>query len=86
MKAIFFGDQTWEVFNKVYSSEIQERLKEKLDFNHKIISYNMLEESYENLMKVDFIFSTWGMPTCSEEEIKRYFPALKAVFYGAGTV
>ena len=32
------------------------------------------------------IFSTWGMPVFTEEEIKAYFPALKAVFYGAGSV
>lgn len=32
------------------------------------------------------LFSTWGMPRFSEEEIKRHFPDLKAVFYAAGTV
>ena len=36
--------------------------------------------------EVEVIFSTWGMPTMSEEEIRRCFPALKALFYGAGTV
>ncbi|MBQ1182990.1 MAG: hydroxyacid dehydrogenase [Clostridia bacterium] len=35
---------------------------------------------------VEIIFSTWGMPQFSEEEIKRYLPNLKAVFYGAGSV
>lgn len=34
----------------------------------------------------EFIFSTWGMPTFTEEEIKSCLPSLKAVFYGAGTV
>ena len=34
----------------------------------------------------EYIFSTWGMPTVTEEEIKRYLPSLKAVFYGAGSV
>lgn len=33
-----------------------------------------------------YVFSTWGMPKFTEEEIKEYLPALKAVFYGAGTV
>lgn len=34
----------------------------------------------------EYIFSTWGMPTLSEEEIKTCLPSLKAVFYGAGSV
>lgn len=33
-----------------------------------------------------YIFSTWGMPTFTEEEIAACFPALQAVFYAAGTV
>ena len=34
----------------------------------------------------EYVFSTWGMPAFTEAEIKEYLPALKAVFYGAGTV
>ena len=47
------------------------------------------EEFYRNpsgYSDVEFIFSTWGMPQFSEEEIRRYFPNLKAVFYAAGSV
>lgn len=33
-----------------------------------------------------FIFSTWFMPIFSENELKKYLPELKAVFYAAGTV
>jgi len=40
----------------------------------------------EKFKSTEFIFSTWGMPTFTEEEIKSCFPSLKAVFYGAGTV
>lgn len=34
----------------------------------------------------EYIFSTWGMPSFTEEEVKTYLPSLKAVFYGAGSV
>lgn len=34
----------------------------------------------------EYIFSSWGMPFFSEQEIKEYLPSLKAVFYAAGTV
>ena len=40
----------------------------------------------EAFCDTEYIFSTWGMPVFTEEEIKRCLPSLKAVFYGAGTV
>ncbi len=40
----------------------------------------------EKFKDTGFIFSTWGMPGFTEDEIKEYLPDLKAVFYGAGTV
>ena len=33
-----------------------------------------------------YIFSTWGMPSFTEQEIRTFLPRLEAVFYGAGTV
>ena len=35
---------------------------------------------------VEYIFSSWYMPVFTEQEIKDFFPSLKAVFYAAGTV
>ena len=35
---------------------------------------------------VEYIFSTWGFPPMTEDEIALYFPKLKAVLYAAGTV
>lgn len=40
----------------------------------------------ESFLNTEYVFSTWGMPVFTEEEIKAYLPALRAVFYGAGTV
>lgn len=40
----------------------------------------------EHMPQVEFIFSTWGMPSMTEDEVRRCFPALKAVFYAAGSV
>lgn len=34
----------------------------------------------------DYLFSTWGMPHFSIEEIRSFLPCLKAVFYAAGSV
>lgn len=37
-------------------------------------------------MDCDVIFSTWYMPQFSSEEVRTFFPRLKAIFYAAGTV
>ncbi len=34
----------------------------------------------------EIVFSTWYMPKFSKEEINKFFPNLKAIFYAAGTV
>ena len=40
----------------------------------------------EDFSDVEAIFSTWGMPVLTEDEIKTNFPSLKYLFYAAGTV
>ena len=40
----------------------------------------------EAFKDTEYIFSTWGMPAFTEEEIKTCLPGLKAVFYAAGSV
>ncbi|EIQ00956.1 phosphoglycerate dehydrogenase-like oxidoreductase [Opitutaceae bacterium TAV1] len=42
-------------------------------------------EQPEVCRSAEVIFSGWGMP-CADEEFLAAFPALKAVFYGAGSV
>lgn len=37
-------------------------------------------------MDCEIIFSTWYMPTFTIDEIRRFFPKLRAIFYAAGTV
>lgn len=36
--------------------------------------------------ETEYVFSSWGMPAFDEEEIRKYLPKLKAIFYGAGSV
>ena len=85
MKAIFLcekSDKIFEVydektFGEIKSlTEIEKRIYKKAD----VLAYPSLFSDLE------FIFSTWGMPEFTEEEIKACFPSLRCVFYGAGTV
>lgn len=85
MTAVFFSKRYFNIDN-VYSEESKRRLAEKLTFIAPIKSEKELEARKEETVKVDYIFSTWGMPALSKEEVQRYFPNLKHVFYAAGTV
>jgi len=71
-----------ETINAVYSQTAQAELKNLLDFYPGVFS----KETADQIPEVEFLFSTWGMPDFTEEEIAKFFPKLKIVFYGAGSV
>lgn len=51
-----------------------------------ILTRELLEKEPLAAKNTEYLFSTWGMPHFEKEEIKKYFPSLKAIFYAAGTV
>ena len=73
MKTIFLCENEKELCS-VYGTE--ERIYRKAD---------VLQDP-QSFRNTEYVFSTWGMPKFTEEEIREYLPSLKAVFYGAGTV
>ena len=70
----------------VYSDEMLAQLAHIAGLDTTIYSRDAVLETPEGFADVDYAFSTWGMPVFEEEEIRRIFPNLKAVFYGAGSV
>lgn len=68
------------ILNKVYNQEIKNVL------GNDIYNKNDLINDPALFYDTEYIFSTWGMPVFSEQEIREYLPSLKAVFYAAGTV
>ncbi len=80
MKAIFLGDE--KNINNVYPSSVKEELFAIAGLSDKVYT----KEDEADFSQVEYIFSTWGMPSFSEEEIKSRFPSLKAIFYAAGSV
>ncbi len=70
----------------IYLSENTEIVKKVYNMDEKVFVKNDILSNRENFKDTEFIFTTWEMPTFTEEEIKKYLPSLKAIFYGAGTV
>lgn len=70
----------------VYAPAVTDRLKALTDCD--CARYGKADVLTDPLKFADteYIFSTWGMPSFTEEEIKANLPSLKAVFYGAGSV
>ncbi len=72
-------------FSQVYTPSVLKNLGKYGEVSERIDKSN-IESHAEFLKDCEIVFSTWGMPRFTEEEIKKYMPCLKAVFYSAGTV
>ena len=81
MKQAFICDIKGNI-DKVYPQNIRKRLS----CGQKVYSKTQVLEDAAAFADTKYIFSTWGMPEFSEEEIKSLFPSLECVFYAAGSV
>ena len=83
MKSILLGNgNTW----RVYPAKRLDALEAEAGLDRQLYSKEDVLKNPECAADAEFIFSTWGMPQFTEEEIAQYFPKLKAIFYSAGTV
>ena len=85
MKSILLCNEL-DPAKRVYSTETLDYLKKNAGLENGIFSKDDVMTAPEKFADVDYIFSTWSMPSFTEEEIKDIFKNLKCVFYGAGTV
>lgn len=82
MRSIFLGNG--DTVGQVYRGPEIDALESEFGLRNTV--YTKDDLNARDFRDVDFIFSTWGMPSLSAKEISGCFPALKAVFYAAGTV
>lgn len=85
MKAVFLCE--WEKnISLVYEPEAIRWLTEQAGIGTGVYTREMILAEPDKWKEVQYVFSTWGMPEFSEEEIRACFPKLEAVFYAAGSV
>lgn len=82
-KAIIIMDAIFVA--QVYPVELRNKLEEHLIFVSEPITKEELSHNLDLLTEVDFIFTSWGAPSFSEEVLK-HAPKLKVVFHGAGSI
>jgi len=68
----------------VYSPKTRTALSERLDISEEV--YSQADLGAPIPAQAEIAFSTWGMPELTEDEISRYLPRLKILFYAAGSV
>ncbi len=78
-KGIFLCEESDKIF-RIYAH------RSTLPCEDRIYTKNDIFKEPDGFSKTEYIFSTWGMIHFSEEEIRKIFPSLKAVFYAAGSV
>ncbi len=83
-KAALFAENP-KMIDKVYGSQRRADLETRCDLYPHIVSGKNFDEHVERLQDLEYIFSTWSMPSLNEEQIAR-LPSLKAVLYAAGSV
>lgn len=85
MKSIFLCEIQKNI-SYVFPESAVDILVKNAGIDHKIYSKQDLLENPEKFSEVEYVFSTWGMTTLTEQEIETLLPSLKCVFYAAGSV
>lgn len=71
---------------EIYLCDRPENIRYVYQDDSKVFTKADVLASPEQFHETEYVFSSWGMPSFTEEEIRNCFPSLKAVFFGAGTV
>jgi len=71
---------------RVYAPETLKQLEEMVGLDTAFYTKADVMANPAAFADVDFLFSTWGMPQMTEEEIRAAFPKVQCLFYAAGTV
>lgn len=85
MKTIFLCEEENNI-KRVYADETIQRLSGLTELDETTYQKSDLLENPQKFHDTEYIFSTWGMPVMTEQEIADCLPNLKCVFYAAGTV
>lgn len=84
MKAVFLNESN--LVQQVYPEGMRQEMAALMELYPEVIRQEELDSHAEALASTEAVFSTWGMPAMTEEQIAQYLPNLKIVFYGAGSV
>lgn len=85
MRSVFLCNEE-NNFARVFSPKTRRMLVKKACLSDCVYSGMDVQQHASLFADTEYIFSTWGMPQLTEEQIRTVFPNLKCVFYAAGSV
>ncbi len=85
MKAVFLCNDKNNP-ERVFSEDTRKALNCFTGLTDEVFSKDGVFNNTSLFKDTEYVFSTWGMPEFTEEEIKDIFPSLRCIFYAAGTV
>ena len=85
MKGVFCCNRP-DLIDQVYTPESRSAIRRSCVLPDRVVTYSQLAECADLTRSAEGLFSTWGMPDLSREEIRLYFPNVKVLFYAAGSV
>ena len=72
--------------SRIFPQEVRQKLLSETELDDNVYFPEDFSKNRKELSGVEYIFSTWGMPSLTREQIVKYLPRLKGVFYAAGSV
>lgn len=85
MKTIFLNKDAAYI-DRVFPEELRRHICDLADGRYETVLLDELLEHHQQFADVKYLFSTWGMPELTEEQIRTCLPKLECVFYAAGSV
>ena len=70
-------------FFRVYSDYVLEKLQERMELEPEPVFLSQFAQKKAMLRKVEVVFSNWGMPELTYEQVHEYLPNVKALFMRA---
>lgn len=85
MKTIFLNKDGANI-DRVFTDDLRRHICETADGRYETVLTGELLNNPGAFADVRYLFSTWGMPELTEEQIRTCLPNLECVFYAAGSV
>lgn len=84
MRAIYLNERQ-SLVDYVYTQKQRRQLEQlaQIDANR---VYSKAELEHPEVLAAEAVFSTWGMPSLTREEIDRFLPNVREIYYAAGSV
>jgi phosphoglycerate dehydrogenase-like enzyme len=85
-QAVFLASPNNPHLSSVFGNRFHDAVRGSVEFLPGTVDRDNAPGRASELRDVEIAFATWGVPAFTEEELERWLPNLRVIFYGAGSV